>query len=218
MEKTYRAAIFDLDGTLIDSLHDLYLSANAALRGMGFEERTEDEVRQFVGNGVGMLIQRAVPAGTSEEATSQCLAIFKQHYVAHCRDHTAPYDGILPLLRQLRVRGVRTAIVSNKLQAGVDELAEEHFQGLVDAAIGERPGILRKPSPGMVDEAVARLGVLKSECLYIGDSEVDVLTARNAAIDAVAVLWGFRSRQQLLEAGAHCFVEAPEELLRFFPK
>lgn len=216
MTKHYKAAIFDLDGTLIDSLQDLWLSVNHALGQMGFPKRSIDEVRQFVGNGVGKLVQRAVPEGTEEALTEQCLQLFKQHYVEHCREHTAPYEGIIPLLRALRRQGIRTAIVSNKLQSGVTELADEHFQGLIDVAIGEREGIRRKPAPDMVDLAVRQLGMEKADCLYMGDSDVDVQTAVNAGLDCVAVLWGFRSRDVLLRAGATQFVGHPAELLEFF--
>lgn len=216
MTKHYKAAIFDLDGTLMDSLQDLWLSVNHALGQMGFPGRSIDEVRQFVGNGVGKLVQRAVPQGTDEVLTEQCLRLFKQHYVEHCREHTAPYEGIIPLLQVLHRQGILTAIVSNKLQSGVDELADEHFQGLIDVAIGEREGIRRKPAPDMVDLAVRQLDMEKADCLYIGDSDVDVQTAVNAGLDCVAVLWGFRSRDVLLQAGATRFAEHPAELLEFF--
>lgn len=216
MTRHYKAAIFDLDGTLMDSLQDLWLSVNHALSQMGFPKRSIDEVRQFVGNGVGKLVQRAVPEGTEEALTEQCLQLFKQHYVEHCREHTAPYDGIIPLLQTLQQQGIRTAIVSNKLQSGVDELAHEHFKGIIDVAIGEREGIRRKPAPDMVDLAVRLLDMEKTDCLYMGDSDVDVQTAMNAGMDCVAVLWGFRSRDVLLQAGATRFVQHPAELLEFF--
>ena len=216
MTKHYKGAIFDLDGTLMDSLQDLWISVNHALGQMGFPTRSIDEVRQFVGNGVGKLVQRAVPEGTSEAQTQQCLQLFKQHYVEHCREHTAPYEGIIPLLQALHQQGIRTAIVSNKLQSGVDELADEHFRGLINVAIGEREGIRRKPAPDMVDLAVRQLGMEKADCLYMGDSDVDVQTAVNAGLDCVAVLWGFRSRDVLLRAGATQFVQHPAELLAFF--
>ena len=216
MTKHYKAAIFDLDGTLMDSLQDLWLSVNHALDQMDFPTRSIDEVRQFVGNGVGKLVQRAVPEGTSDALTEQCLRLFKQHYVEHCREHTAPYEGIISLLQALHQQGIRTAIVSNKLQSGVDELVDEHFKGIIDVAIGEREGIRRKPAPDMVDLSVQQLRLEKADCLYIGDSDVDVQTARNAGLDCVAVLWGFRSRDVLLQAGAIRFVEHPAELLEFF--
>ncbi len=216
MAKQYKAAIFDLDGTLLDSLCDLHISVNHALHQMGYAERSLDEIRSFVGNGVGMLVQRAVPKGTEDAQVKQCLQLFKQHYVVHCREHTAPYDGIMSLLQELRQRGIRTAIVSNKLQAGVDELYEMHFRDVINAAIGEHDGVQRKPAPDMVEEAMVRLEMPKSDCLYIGDSEVDAQTARNAGVDDVSVLWGFRDEQTLRQAGATHFVNYPSELLQFF--
>lgn len=212
----YKAAIFDLDGTLIDSLQDLWISVNHSLSQMGFPKRSLDEVRQFVGNGVGKLMQRAVPQGTDNALVEQCLQCFKQHYVKHCCENTAPYEGVVPMLRVLHQQGILTAIVSNKLQSGVDELVDEHFKGVIDVVIGEREGIRRKPAPDMVDLAVQQLQLEKDGCLYIGDSDVDVQTAGNAGLDCVAVLWGFRSRDVLLQAGATRFVEHPAELLEFF--
>lgn len=216
MIKHYKAAIFDLDGTLIDSLQDLWISVNHSLSQMGFPKRSLDEVRQFVGNGVGKLMQRAVPQGTDDTLVEQCLQCFKQHYVKHCCENTAPYEGVVPMLRVLHQQGILTAIVSNKLQSGVDELVDEHFKGIIDVIIGEREGIRRKPAPDMVDLAVQQLQLEKDDCLYIGDSDVDVQTAGNAGLDCVAVLWGFRSRDVLLQAGATRFVEHPAELLEFF--
>lgn len=212
----FKAAIFDLDGTLIDSLQDLWISVNHSLSQMGFPKRSLDEVRQFVGNGVGKLMQRAVPQGTDNALVEQCLQCFKQHYVKHCCENTAPYEGVVPMLRVLHQQGILTAIVSNKLQSGVDELVDEHFKGIIDVVIGEREGIRRKPAPDMVDLAVQQLQLEKDDCLYIGDSDVDVQTAGNAGLDCVAVLWGFRSRDVLLQAGATRFVEHPAELLEFF--
>ena len=212
----YKAAIFDLDGTLIDSLQDLWISVNHSLSQMGFPKRSLDEVRQFVGNGVGKLMQRAVPQGTDNALVEQCLQCFKQHYVKHCCENTAPYEGVVPMLRVLHQQGILTAIVSNKLQSGVDELVDKHFKGIIDVVIGEREGIRRKPAPDMVDLAVQQLQLEKDDCLYIGDSDVDVQTAGNAGLDCVAVLWGFRSRDVLLQAGATRFVEHPAELLEFF--
>lgn len=216
MIKHYKAAIFDLDGTLIDSLQDLWISVNHSLSQMGFPKRNLDEVRQFVGNGVGKLMQRAVPQGTDNALVEQCLQCFKQHYVKHCCENTVPYEGVVPMLRVLHQQGILTAIVSNKLQSGVDELVDEHFKGIIDVVIGEREGIRRKPAPDMVDLAVQQLQLEKDDCLYIGDSDVDVQTAGNAGLDCVAVLWGFRSRDVLLQAGATRFVEHPAELLEFF--
>ena len=212
-----RALIFDLDGTLLDSLQDLCLSTNHALLQMGYPQRSLEEVRRFVGNGVHRLIERAVPPGTTPDDLEACFRHFQQHYLLHCQDHTAPYPGIPDMLRQARQRGYRTAIVSNKLQAGVDELYDAHFRQLVDVAIGERPSLRRKPAPDMVLYALRHLRLSPHEALYIGDSEVDVLTAQAAALPCISVLWGFRSRHELEAAGATRFASSPADLLSLLP-
>lgn len=217
-------AIFDLDGTLLDTLQDLYLSTNYALSQCGYPERTLDEIRQFVGNGVGMLIQRAITVphdksgetrSVSTEELEHCLQIFKQHYVEHCQDNTKLYEGIQELLNALRDKGYKLAIVSNKLQSGVTELCNLWFKDLVEVAIGESEGIERKPAPDMVNEALRQLGSTPEEAFYIGDSEVDIQTAKAAGIPCVSVLWGFRSRDYLTSNGARILAEKPENIMSF---
>lgn len=207
-----KAVIFDLDGTLIDSIRDLWLSTNYALVQCALPQRTLDEVRCFVGNGVEMLIRRAVPEGTEEALTARCLDYFRQHYVDHCRDHTAPYEGVMAMLRALQHQGIRTAICSNKLQAGVDSLCDRFFAGLADVAVGERPQVRRKPAPDMLVEAMRQLGVRPSETVYVGDSDVDIETARAAGVRCVSVTWGFRSSEFLLAHGAVLLATRPEEV------
>lgn len=209
----YKAIIFDLDGTLTDTLYDLMLSTNHALRQMGWPERTLDEVRQFVGNGVRRLMEQAVPSDTEEEEFEECFAIFQEHYVEHCQDHTALYEGIAPLLGELKSRGYKLAIVSNKLQPGVDELYQAFFRDTIQVAIGERPDVRRKPFPDMVELAMKELGVQPGECIYVGDSEVDMATARNAGLPCISVLWGFRDKDYLREIGAFHMVQTPAEIL-----
>lgn len=209
----YKAIIFDLDGTLTDTLVDLKESTNYALRKMGWPERTLDEVRMFVGNGVRRLMERAVPEGTNEFDFTECFCIFQEHYVKHCQDHTVLYPGIDGLLRELKSRGYKMAIVSNKMQAGVDELRDSFFKDIIDVALGDRPGWHRKPYPDMVYAALEQLGVSAEETVYIGDSEVDMATARNAGLPCISVLWGFRDRDYLKEIGAFQMVEKPEEIL-----
>lgn len=207
-----RAVIFDLDGTLIDSLYDLWASTNYALVQCALPTRTLDEVRRFVGNGVGELIRRAVPEGSDEVLTARCLDCFRQHYVDHCRDHTVPYEGVQDMLVALRCRGIRTAICSNKLQAGVDSLCRLYFDGVVDVAVGERPQVRRKPFPDMLVEAMRQLQVSPDETVYVGDSDVDILTARAAGVRCISVLWGFRSRDFLLASGATCLAACPSDV------
>ncbi len=208
------AVIFDLDGTLLDSLTDLYLATNHALKAYGQPERTLDEVRGYVGNGVEKLIERAVSGGKACPMFDDILAEFKRYYVEHCRDNTRPYDGIMPMLRHLKAQGHPLAIVSNKLQAGVTELCDEHFSGVVSVAIGETASIRRKPQPEMIVEALRQLHVDKQDAVYVGDSEVDIATAQNSGLPCISVLWGFRSRQWLEQNGGNCFVATPEELER----
>lgn len=209
----FKAIIFDLDGTLTDTQEDLFLSTNHALRSLGLPERSLEEVRRFVGNGIRKLIERAVPEGTDPRIVEQCFENFRSHYVMHCQDHTRLYPGIASLLTALHAKGHLMAVVSNKLQTGVTELSHTFFNGIIDVAIGEQSGIPRKPAPDMVHAALKQLGVSASEAVYVGDSEVDVQTASNAGIACISVLWGFRSRDFLIAHGASTLVERPENIL-----
>ena len=209
----YKAIIFDLDGTLTDTLEDLCLSTNYALSSCGLPERHPDEVRRFVGNGVRKLIERAVPADTEPAMLEWCFDAFRSHYIIHCQDHTQLYPGIASLLTALHAKGYRMAVVSNKMQSGVTELARLFFQGVIDVAIGEQPGIPRKPAPDMVQAALAGLGVTTEEAVYVGDSDVDLQTAANAGLPCISVLWGFRTREFLIAHGATVFAEHPQDIL-----
>lgn len=209
----YKAIIFDLDGTLTDTLEDLFLSTNFALRSCGLPERSLEEVRRFVGNGVRKLIERAVPADTEPRLLERCFEAFRSHYVIHCQDHTCLYPGIASLLTSLHACGYRMAVVSNKLQEGVNELAQTFFNGVIDVAIGEQPGIPRKPAPDMALAALKQLGVEASEAVYIGDSDVDLQTAANAGLPCISVLWGFRNRDFLVAQGATVLAESPQDIL-----
>ena len=208
-----QTAIFDLDGTLLDTLEDLYRAVNIALDTHSLPLRTRDEVRSFVGDGVEMLIRRALPAGSDEETVSLVLSVFKTTYAAICRDNTKPYDGIIPLLTSLRERGIRVAVVSNKFDAATKALCAEYFGELVEVAIGERAGIRKKPAPDTVLEALAALGVSAEGAVYVGDSDVDIQTARNSAMPCISVTWGLRDEDFLLASGATTPVHTPAELL-----
>lgn len=210
----YQTVVFDLDGTLLDTLDDLADSVNAALRACGYPERSREEVRRFVGNGVRLLIERAVPAGTAEAAAERCFALFKEAYGERMCCKTRPYAGILPLLEALRANGVKCAVVSNKYDGAVKRLSETHFGGLMGVAIGERAGVHRKPAPDSVFEALKALGVDAGTALYAGDSDVDVQTAHNAGLPCAGVTWGFRDRSVLEEAGADFIADTPEQLLK----
>ena len=207
-----KAVIWDLDGTLLDTLGDLAASTNAALQKNGLPQRSIDEVRRFVGNGIARLIERAVPEGYPPEKTRHVLDDFVAHYAQHSRDTTRPYDGVLPMLDALKAQGVALGIVSNKIDFAVRELSEAYFGDRMQVAVGDDPSRRRKPAPDSVLEAMRRLGVTREETVYVGDSDVDVLTARNAGVPCVAVLWGFRDEACLRAAGAERLARTPDEL------
>ncbi|MBQ4112975.1 MAG: HAD family hydrolase [Clostridia bacterium] len=209
----YQTAVFDLDGTLLDTLEDLYRATNAALERHSLPRRSRDEVRLFVGNGVEMLIRRAVPAGTDEKTILSVLADFKTTYAAICEDHTRPYDGIIEMLTALREQGIRVAVVSNKFDAATKKLCEKYFGDLVEVAIGERAGVRKKPAPDTVYEALKELGMTTKGAVYIGDSDVDIQTARNCGMPCISVTWGLRDKEFLIENGATILSHTPKDLL-----
>ena len=210
------AAIFDMDGTILNTLDDLMDSTNFALKNNGLKERSLEEIRFFVGNGIQKLIERAVPQGTSKEVFEKVFADFKSHYKIHCADKTSYYDGIPSVIQTLRKMGVKTAVVSNKADFAVQELVEVYFKGLFDVALGEKTGVSKKPSPDMVNATLSVLGVEKESAFYIGDSDVDFETAKNSSLDFIGVSWGFRGRKFLENLGAKNIIDSPEELLNFF--
>ena len=210
------AAVFDMDGTILNTLDDLMDSTNFALKNNGLKERSLEEIRFFVGNGIQKLIERAVPQGTSKEVFEKVFADFKSHYKIHCADKTSYYDGIPSVIQTLRKMGVKTAVVSNKADFAVQELVEVYFKGLFDVALGEKAGVSKKPSPDMVNAALSVLGVEKESAFYIGDSDVDFETAKNSSLDFIGVSWGFRGRKFLENLGAKNIIDSPEELLNFF--
>ena len=212
----YQLAIFDLDGTLLDTLEDLADSANYIMSSFGHPERTISEIRNFVGNGIRKLIERSAPKDTPVEEIDQMFEQFKVYYGEHCADKTKPYDGIIELLQKLRKQGVKLAVVSNKADYAVKALCEQYFPKYFDEAVGEREGIARKPAPDTVKEVLKNLQMDKSQAVYIGDSEVDVQTARNAGMDCIAVDWGFRDISVLKEAGAEIIVSTPAEIDYYF--
>lgn len=208
----YTTIIFDMDGTILDTLEDMKRAINAALVESGFSERTLNEVRRFVGNGNHRLVERAVPEDAGEEAVETVFRAFHRYYKVYMAEHTAPYEGILPLLIELREAGAKLAVVSNKADYGVKDLNETYFRGLFLEAVGERDGIRRKPAPDAVLAVMESLGALPEETVYIGDSEVDIETARNAGIPCISVTWGFRAKDFLTEHGASQFADTMEEL------
>ena len=212
----YKLAIFDLDGTLLDTLDDLADSVNYIMNQFGYPERSLAEVRRFVGNGIRKLLERSAPEGISSEEIDRIFEQFKVYYGEHCADKTKPYKGIMELLQQLKQQGIKLAVVSNKADYAVKALCEQYFPGYFDEAVGERTGIARKPAPDTVNEVLKNLQADKSQAVYIGDSEVDVQTAQNAELDCIAVDWGFRDAEVLKNAGAEVIVSTPEEILNYF--
>lgn len=209
----YKALLFDLDGTLLDTLDDLAGSANYALRQHGYPQRSLAEVRRFLGNGIKMLMQHCGPAQLTEAEADDLLNTFRQHYLEHSMDATRPYPGILPLLDALQQRGVPMAIISNKLQPAVTELNAHFFSAYITTAVGESPTVRRKPNPDAVLAALTELGCAREEALYIGDSEVDIQTARNAEMACAAVTWGFRDRDELECLQPDFLIDEPAQLL-----
>lgn len=211
----YDLVIFDLDGTILDTLSDLAAACNEALRQNGYPERSREEVRTFVGNGVARLIQLAVPSGTPEDAVQRTLDSFRTYYAKHSNDTTHPYPGIPALMKALRDHGARVAVNSNKPDAAVQPLCAHHFPGLYDAALGEREDIPRKPSPEGARRLMARFGIDPARTLYVGDSQVDLLTAQNAGIDCAWAAWGFRRADELDGLSAPHAFQNTEELKTF---
>ena len=229
-KKLTQAVVFDLDGTLLDTLQDLADAVNAALEKNGLPVRSVGDVRRFVGNGIANLIVRAMPGGEYPDTLSsiaddpervalhhRLLQDFSEYYGIHCEDNTRPYDGIIPLLEMLKKKGLRMAVVSNKADFAVKKLIPSYFGDLIDVAAGEDEahGIGKKPSPEMVLSALDQIGVTPEHAIYVGDSDVDIRTAKNAGMPCISVLWGFRSREFLLEHGAATLIEKPGELLAY---
>ena len=212
---TYKTFIFDLDGTLLDTLGDLAAAVNYALREHGMPEHSIDDVRRFVGNGVRKLMERAIPDGTANPEFEATFATFRQYYMAHSLDTTRPYDGIPETLAALKARGCRLAVVSNKMMAATQELCQFFFPDTIEVAIGENEaeGIRKKPAPDTVFAALRQLGVGEEDAVYVGDSDVDLETARQSGLPCISVLWGFRDRDFLIKHGAKTFLSAPQELL-----
>ena len=216
MTTMYNTFIFDLDGTLLNTLDDLAASVNYALRTHGMPERTLDEVRSFVGNGVRLLMERAIPEGSANPRFEETFATFRAYYMEHSLDTTRPYDGIPEMIHALKQRGCHLAVVSNKFYAATQELIR-HFFPEITVAIGEHEaeGIRKKPAPDTVFEALRQLGVGKEKAVYVGDSDVDLQTAHNSGLPCISVLWGFRDHDFLLAHGATTFISHPEELLKY---
>jgi phosphoglycolate phosphatase len=213
--KKIDTVIFDLDGTLLNTLDDLTDSVNFAMKQYRIPKHSKEDVRCFVGNGVAKLIERAIPQGRENPCYEQILDTFKQHYALHCEDKTKAYDGILDMLEQLQEKGFRLAVVSNKFDGAVKKLRDRYFGQYISVAIGESGKVRKKPAPDAVYQALRELSADAENAVYVGDSEVDLTTAVNVPMTCVSVTWGFRTRQQLLDAGAkkEHMITAPQEFL-----
>lgn len=213
--RKYDLLIFDLDGTILNTLEDLADSLNMILDQNRYPQRTLSEVRGFVGNGIRLLVKRAMPEGSSETELDRLHQEFIQYYQQHCMDKTRPYEGIPELLREVRNKGYRTAVVSNKADQAVKTLCDRYFAGLFDIKVGERNGISRKPAPDSVNEILSSLQINRERAVYIGDSDVDIATAQNAHMDGIVVTWGFKDPDFLKKMGASCLVSDPREILEY---
>ena len=211
--KRYDTVIFDLDGTLLNTLEDLADAVNAVMRANAYPERTLDEVRRFVGNGIRRLMEQAVPEGVCGDTFERVFEEFRTYYTDHCQIKTRAYDGIMGLLAVLKEKGYAMAIVSNKNHAAVCELNDIYFKEDISVAIGQKDGIRKKPAPDTVFQALKDLGVSGERAVYVGDSEVDFMTAENSGMDCVLVSWGFRTKEELAECAPKAMIDRPEKLL-----
>lgn len=207
--------IFDLDGTLLNTITDLHIALNHALKAHGFPEKTEAETKQLLGNGIDILVAGAIPNGKDNPEFAETFATFKEYYSHHLTDYTAPYDGIIPLLQELKSRHIKMGIVSNKFDEGVKALARQYFNGLISHAQGTSDSVKKKPAPDAVFALIKQLNAEKEQNIYIGDSDVDTATAQNAGIPCISVSWGFRSRAFLESCGANPIIDTPAELLKY---
>lgn len=209
----YKIAIFDLDGTILDTLDDLTDSMNYSLAAHALPSRSKDDIRRFVGNGIHRLVELSVPSGTDSDMIERVFNTFHGYYKDHCAVKTCPYDGINNVIKTLKDNDIITAVVSNKADYAVRSLCEEYFKGLFDYSVGDREGQRRKPYPDSVNAVLSHFDLTSADAVYIGDSEVDIQTAHNAGTDLIMVSWGFRDRQYLLDQGAVFVISAPDEIL-----
>ena len=208
-----KTVIFDLDGTLLYSLEDLKDSVNFVMKKHGFREYTIDEVREAIGNGVRLLMERILPKDIDKNLFEECLSEFKQNYSKNMYNKTKPYDGVLDMLKALREDGYKIAVLSNKFDSAVKELSSKYFGELVDLAVGQKEGVKEKPSPLGIQEIAKELDTDVETCIMVGDSEVDIQTANNAGIDCISVTWGYKNIDFLYDNGATKLVYSPEDIL-----
>lgn len=213
--KRYKAVIFDLDGTLLNTLEDLTDAVNHVMRQFNYPEHTIEEIRSFVGNGIKLLIERSLPDGKDNPEFDKIFSEFKLYYTSHCQIKTRPYDGIMELISSLKEQGYKLAIVSNKNQSAVTELNNIYFSDYISTAIGEKEGVRKKPAPDTVIKALNELGISSDDAVYVGDSDVDRETAKNSNMDCISVTWGFRDRKLLESLNPYAIIDKPAELLNY---
>lgn len=207
-----KTVIFDLDGTLMNTIEDLMDAVNFALKKFGYKERSLEEILSFVGNGVEKLVRRSVPENCGEEAFSEVLACFKEYYSEHSIVKTRPYDGICEAIENIRKKGIKTAVVTNKFQSAAQDICDRFFGGLLDVVVGSSPERANKPDPAPVKYAMELLEASPETTVYVGDSEVDIQTARNSKLPFICVSWGFRKKEFLKSMGASVIADSPREL------
>ena len=213
-----KTIVFDMDGTILDTLSDLAASVNYALSVCGYPARTQSEIKKALGNGVEALIRETAPQEISAQERQKCLGIFKDYYSEHMYVKTAPYPGIIKLCSDLKKAGCRLAVVSNKFDSAVSKLCDIYFKDIFDVSIGESPSVRKKPAPDSVLKALAELGSRKEDAVYVGDSEVDYNTALNSGLPCICVTWGFRERAELEKLGAAIFADTPADILDLIKK
>ena len=210
--------IFDLDGTLLNTLEDLHACFNYAIELCGYPKRSLSEIRNFVGNGIKKAIERALPKGTSEEEIDKVIVTFKKYYQEHMTEYTKPYNGIIELLEELKEKGYKIGVVSNKYDKAVKALCKDYFGDLVQTAIGESKEIEKKPNPNGVLKAIKEVNSTVERTIYVGDSEVDIQTAKNANVPCISVLWGFKDKEFLEANGGYIFAKVPEDIIKIIEK
>jgi len=210
----YKLALFDLDGTILNTVKDLQLSINHCLDKYNFPNKSEKEVASYMGNGIRRLCELAVPTGTDIKIIDEIFDMFNDYYAVHCNDYTKPYDGIIETVNKIKENGVIVTVISNKADYAVQPLLRNHFNGVFEYGVGLKEGIRKKPHPDSCNEIINKFNIKKNDAVYIGDTEVDIETAKNAGIDCISVSWGFRSKKELEDAGASIIIDNVSDLIR----
>lgn len=216
--KRYKLAIFDLDGTILNTIKDLTNTMNHALDLYNLPNVNEKQVATYLGNGIRRLCELAVPINTDIKVIDGVFNAFNEYYTIHCNDYTSPYDGIIDVINKIKENGIKVAVVSNKADYAVKPLLNHHFKDIFEYGVGLKDGIRKKPYPDSCNEILNKLNIDRKEAVYIGDTEVDIETAKNAGMDCISVSWGFRSKEELINAGACKIIDGPDLLVKYLEK